>query len=145
MDFQFHYNPSQANKHLSRDPCLEFEAVDDRDALYAELRRQVLLLIADDNDDFAETTCSDFLRACKPGSDKLNGSFLAKLQPGSYVDWCEWDRRNTDSVPRWLVNLWRKGNGTGVFIPQIVKSRQCGHGRNRMNKGRRRAYKQVAL
>ncbi|OAY31278.1 uncharacterized protein LOC110631122 [Manihot esculenta] len=121
---------------MSLDHCLEFEANDDQDDyFYAELRQQVLLLISDDNDDLAETRSSNFPADCKPGSNRLTGSFPVKLRPESYFDW--WGTRDADSVPTWLVNLWRNGNGTGVFIPQ--SRRRCVRGR--MNKGRRRAYK----
>ncbi|THG13909.1 hypothetical protein TEA_016064 [Camellia sinensis var. sinensis] len=60
----------------------------------------------------------------------------ATVIPGSYFSWLE--NEGTNAVPpTWLVNLWRTGNGTGVFIPHIVKSRRRHKNRGRNNdKGR---------
>lgn len=59
------------------------------------------------------------------GAGERGGShgFSSALQPGSYFNW--WESENyANTAPTWLVNLWRNGNGTGVFIPHIVKSRR---------------------
>ncbi|KAG7982433.1 hypothetical protein I3843_04G052400 [Carya illinoinensis] len=114
---------------------------DSNDILYAEIRRQILLLTADEDEDFQKTRRRNSSGVAKGRSSKNSltsaCSYPAILQPGSYFNWGE--NEDANSVPAWLLNLWKNGNGTGVFIPQIVKSRTyCKPGR--MNK---RMYKRV--
>ncbi|XP_011008324.1 PREDICTED: uncharacterized protein LOC105113724 [Populus euphratica] len=126
---------------METDPNLEFEGVEYSDVYYAELKRQILLLTADDDDEVYVTSHSrlvDIQR--KQDSNSLTNSFPTTLQPGSYFYW--WERQKTELVPTWLENVWRSnGNGTGVFIPQIVKSRR--YRRGRVNNVRRRSHKPV--
>lgn len=132
MDFHCS-NQTQANRKMiadtnlefGSDPYLEFECVED-DIFYAELRRQVLLLTADDNEDFSDIKHSNSLSTCIRGSNSLTSNYPTTLQPGSYFNW--WEMENTDSVPAWLAKLWKNGHGTGVFIPQIANSRRHKHG-----------------
>ncbi|KAJ6356924.1 hypothetical protein OIU78_004922 [Salix suchowensis] len=109
---EFHYsNQTRSERQMGADTNLEFEGVEYSDAYYAELGKQILLLTADDDE-----------------------------EPGSYFNW--WERQKTDSVPAWPENSWRSnGNGTGVFIPQIVNSRR--YRRGRVNNVRRRSHKPV--
>ena len=115
------YNETQDRHMTSEDYDCELSGFDGDDVLYAELRRQLLLLTADEDEDLGERKHSDLIGACKQGSNRWVGNSPTKLQPGSYFNW--WGSACNDSVPTWLVNLWRNGGGTGVFIPQIVKSR----------------------
>ncbi|KAJ4843142.1 hypothetical protein Tsubulata_018566, partial [Turnera subulata] len=108
---------AQDNMQLNTDRNLGFESFDEDDSFYAELRRQVLLLIADDNDDCTMIKSSTLITARKRCSSGLTTSFPTTLQPGSYFNW--WERENADSVPTWLVNLWRNGKGTGVKKEQL--------------------------
>ncbi|KAG5532468.1 hypothetical protein RHGRI_026936 [Rhododendron griersonianum] len=97
-----------------------FEA--DDDVFYAELRRQILLLTLEDDDEnavFPKTRRLDARGGAKQGS---GSSVPAVRLPGSCFGWLE--DENSNAVPTWLVNLWRHGNGTGVFIPHIAKSRR---------------------
>ncbi|KAE8724634.1 BZIP transcription factor family protein isoform 1 [Hibiscus syriacus] len=116
----------------------EYQGIDEDDVLFDEIRRQILVLTADD-EDHQETDVIDSVSsvANKPGTRRALGN-LSSLQHGRYFNWP--DTENTDSVPTWLVNLWRTGNGTGVFIPHINKSTRR-HRPGRVN--RRRVYRPV--
>ncbi|KAE8661403.1 BZIP transcription factor family protein isoform 1 [Hibiscus syriacus] len=111
---------------------------DEDDVFFDEIRRQILVLTADD-EDHQETDVIDSVSfgANKPGRRRTVGN-PSSLQHGSYFSWP--GTKNTDSVPTWLVNLWRTGNGTGVFIPHINKPTKC-HRPGRVN--RRRVYRLV--
>ncbi|GFZ16112.1 hypothetical protein Acr_25g0005210 [Actinidia rufa] len=98
---------------LKKDPSLEI----DDDVFYAELRRQILLLTSEDEDDnteFHENKHSKY--AAKQGS---GFGWSAVPLPGSNFSWSE--NENANVVPIWLLNLWRHGNGTGVFIPHTCQ------------------------
>lgn len=85
------------------------------DIFYAEIRRQILLLTADDEEeDFPESRNS---WSASEGSEK------GRCYPSGYFN--GWDsERSGHSMPNWLSNLWRNGNGTGVFIPKINNSKR---------------------
>jgi hypothetical protein len=102
---------------------LEFKGGKDGhdDDPYAEIRRQILLLTADDDEDLPVNSPKS-ISAAKRSSNSFKASSVTGLQHGVYFNW--WEDENTNSVPAWLANLWRNGNGTGVFIPQVVKSRR---------------------
>nr|XP_027096824.1 uncharacterized protein LOC113716628 [Coffea arabica] len=111
---------------------------DEDDLFYAELRRQVLVLTAEDDEDCQENRHPN---TGKLSHQNLNFSHVSKLQPGCYYNWLGNDE--TESAPTWLFNLWKPGNGTGVFIPQIIKSRRRYRPRKKNNE-RGRKYKPVA-
>jgi hypothetical protein len=103
------------------DQYLELEGGGDddhNDVLFADIRRQILLLTADEDEDVHKDKQRNSISPVRRSSSSL------VLQPGSYFNW--WENDNTNTVPAWLVSLWRSnnGNGTGVFIPQIVRSRR---------------------
>ncbi|XP_059451330.1 uncharacterized protein LOC132182155 [Corylus avellana] len=113
---------------------------DHNDVLFADIRRQILLLTADEDEDV--DVHKDKQRNSISPVRRSSSSLAAVLQPGSYFNW--WEKDNTNTVPAWLVSLWRSnnGNGTGVFIPQIVRSRRHYKPAGRMN-SQRRVYKRV--
>lgn len=106
----------QSNMDTNTDHHLELEG----DVLYADIRRQILLLTADE-DDHEDVHKTKQQNSFSPVRRSSNSS-TAILQPGSYFNW--WENENSNAVPAWLVSLWSNGNGTGVFIPQIVRSRR---------------------
>lgn len=108
--------------NMNIDPS--YEAIDEDDVFYAEMRRQILLLTADDDEDYRETNIFHSVSSSKTGSNRPVGNFSSSLQYESYFG--SWERDNANSVPTWLANLWRygNGNGTGVFIPRVSKSRR---------------------
>ncbi|KAI9387149.1 hypothetical protein POPTR_010G127900v4 [Populus trichocarpa] len=141
---EFHCSShTRSERQMGTDPNLEFEGVEYSDVYYAELKKQILLLTADDDEEVDVTNHSrlvDIQR--KQDSNSLTNSFPTTLQPGSYFNW--WERQKTDLVPTWPENLWRSnGNGTGVFIPQIVKSRR--YRRGGVNNVRRRYTSQWSI
>ncbi|XVF43017.1 hypothetical protein PTKIN_Ptkin02bG0006700 [Pterospermum kingtungense] len=120
--------------NMNIDPSYEYEGIDEDDVFYAEIRRQILLLTADDEEDYRETNIfNDSVSGSKPGSNRP----VCNFSYGSYFS--SWERENTNSVPTWLANLWRNGNGTGVFIPHHVDKSRRRHRPGRMMK--RKVYR----
>ncbi|KAA8529190.1 hypothetical protein F0562_034011 [Nyssa sinensis] len=122
---------------MNTEPSLEFERYED-DVFYAELRRQILFLTAEEEDDgdFLKTKHSNSLGV---GEERPRISCISTVPPGNYFNWSETE--NSNSVPTWILNLWRNGNGTGVFIPHIIKSRR--HKPRRKNSDKARTCRQV--
>ncbi|KDP47133.1 hypothetical protein JCGZ_22129 [Jatropha curcas] len=135
---------------MGKDHDLVLEAIDydqeeeEGDAFYNELRRQILVLTEDDDDndeDFLENKHGTSKSDSRQISLKRSINFETQLL-GSCYSSC-WESDGGSSVPPWLVNLWRNGNGgTGVFIPHIVKSRRR-HKSGKKNNGKRKINKQV--
>lgn len=114
---EFDYSTVQSNMDMNNtDRHVELEG----DVLYADIRRQILLLTADEDEDVHKDKRRNSFSS--PVKSSTNSLSTAILQPGSYFNW--WENENSNTVPAWLVNLWNNGNGTGVFIPQIVRSRR---------------------
>ncbi|XP_009799341.1 uncharacterized protein [Nicotiana sylvestris] len=116
----------------------EFEG----DDFYNELRRQVLILTTEDEED------DRYSNEIK-NSNKVEMKSYSVLQPaGVHFSWSG-DKEDNNKVPKWLSDLWRKGNrdevfnGTGVFIPHIVKSRRRNKPRRKNTEGGK-AYRPVA-
>lgn len=84
----------------------DFEYEDD--VFYSELRRRVLQLTEDYEEDEEERVCGR----------KDSNMVVAEKQRG-YYDWPP--NKEGIAAPASIMNLWRAGNGTGVFIPQIVQ------------------------
>ncbi|KAH6834476.1 hypothetical protein C2S53_004211 [Perilla frutescens var. hirtella] len=119
----------------------DFEYEDD--VFYSELRKQVLQLTAEDDDDqeqavFDESKNLNMVAPQKGGHD--DGARHRVSLDGGYYNW----PRNKEEVaaPAWIMNLWKTGNGTGVFIPQIVQSKKKNRPRRRKNE-RGRTYRRV--
>ncbi|KAK9276366.1 hypothetical protein L1049_005899 [Liquidambar formosana] len=117
---------------MHTDSSLEFE---DDDVFYTDLQRQVLLLTADDDEEFLEKKTDNSRNAIKQGYKRSMAGF-----PTNYSNWEM--NENSGLPPAWLSNLWRNSNGTGVFIPHIVKSRRK-QKTGRMNTAGGRKYKQM--
>ncbi|KAI3453005.1 hypothetical protein Pfo_009668 [Paulownia fortunei] len=115
----------------------EYEEEDD--VSYDELRRQVLQLTAEDDDeDVHENKILNTIEAQKQGP--YNGPCIVP-QPSCYYNWLG-NKEDCAAAPAWILNLWRSGNGTGVFIPQTVQSRSKNRSRRKKNE-RGRTYKRV--
>ncbi|KAM7276722.1 hypothetical protein ACFE04_018588 [Oxalis oulophora] len=131
-----HYYITNKDFSLNQLGLYEVEEEDDDDVFYAELRKRVLLLMEEE-----EEECLSVRKPAKRYSS-------CALEPGSYFDW-RWGYETSsvnETVPTWLVNLWRRnnsGNGTGVFIPHIVKSRRRQNKSGNRNNQRRRIHKRA--
>ncbi|KAB2624311.1 hypothetical protein D8674_015971 [Pyrus ussuriensis x Pyrus communis] len=115
--------------------------VDDDDVFFAEIRSQILALTSDDEDfpDSKSAKYNSFSRnVTKPPAGHTISSSLG------YISWLGNKNSSSYAVPASLAKLWENSNvaGTGVFIPQAVKSRRDCRPR-RMNNDRRRTYKRV--
>ncbi|KAL2542640.1 Uncharacterized protein Adt_03618 [Abeliophyllum distichum] len=108
---------------------------DEDDVFYDELRRQVLQLTADDDGD-------EFLNPVEPRKKGSSTSLPFVPQSRCHYNWSE-----NCVAPPWLLNLWTttgKGNGTGVFIPQNIKSsRRRNYKPRRKNNERGKMHKLV--
>ncbi|KAI3720003.1 hypothetical protein L6452_20910 [Arctium lappa] len=99
-----------------------WDAEEDDAAFYAELTRQMLLLMDEDHEEIHSRNVELSRRSLV--SSVTSGT-------GNYFSW--WDK-GPEEVPSWMERLWtaasNKGSGTGVFIPQVVaagKSRRRRH------------------
>lgn len=108
---QFNFNMGMNTK-----PSLKFLEEDD-DEFFAEMRKQIMILTADQSEDFPETK-------------SVNPSFSSITNPrslnctSSNGNWSLWQNEYTTNSVQ-LANLGRNSTGTGVFIPQSsVKSRR---------------------
>ncbi|CAK9176232.1 unnamed protein product [Ilex paraguariensis] len=123
------------------DPFYESDGDDNGgdDAFYAEIRRQILLLTADDDKDFNKNNDSGSTRVT---THTTNYGYAIAQPSGSYFFWP--GNENTDTIPPRVLNLWRTGNGTGVFIPQVVKPRRRHNKPRRKKIDKGRTYQPVA-
>lgn len=93
----------------------------DDDTFYAEIRRQILLLTSEDNEDSLERKR---YKSTSVGNNGYGGSIrsvYSRTSPPA-SNFCSWETNSSDSPPYWLVSLWKNGKGTGVFIPQAASS-----------------------
>ncbi|CAH1416877.1 unnamed protein product [Lactuca virosa] len=99
-------------------------------AFYAELTRQILLIMEDDDETHARINRKGEL-------PELQGRVV--VTSGNYFSW--WEGGRSMEVPSWMERLWASnGPGTGVFIPRVVaggKSRRRRHNKPRRNDGGR--------
>lgn len=104
----------------------------DDEAYYIELRRQILLLTADEDEEFPHAIVSNSIPADpqRVSSRLLTSSSSCAVLQTKEGSSCLplWDGEDsTNSASTWLVNLRSTtGYGTGVFIPQnqILQSRR---------------------
>lgn len=106
---------------MNSGPSVLFETENEGDPFYAEIKRQILLLTSEDNEDLVETRSLN-----NPidvtNDDGLNRSIYSfnSESPPPTSNFYLWGTQSSDSPPIWLVNLWKNGKGTGVFIPQVA-------------------------
>ncbi|XP_057765769.1 uncharacterized protein LOC130986379 [Salvia miltiorrhiza] len=122
MDFQFE----------------EYEYEDD--VFYSELRKQVLQLTAEDDDVEEQVYRNKNSNKVAAQREGLDDGHRHISRDGGYYDWPP--NKEEVAAPAWVMNLWRTGNGTGVFIPQIVQSKKKNRPRRKRNE-RGRTYKRV--
>ncbi|KAL8518287.1 hypothetical protein ACS0TY_009591 [Phlomoides rotata] len=116
----------------TRNVYLVDELGDEDDVFYSELRKQVLQLTAEDEEEEVY--------------ENKNLSVVAEhkhgFNNGSYYDWA--GNKEDFAAPVWMLNLWRPGNGTGVFIPQVVQqTKKKNKSRRKRNERGRRTYMRV--
>ncbi|KAI3763874.1 hypothetical protein L2E82_13872 [Cichorium intybus] len=103
-------------------------------AFYANLTRQILLLMDEDDETYARINR-------KNESPEFQGRVV--VTSGNYFS--SWEGGRNLEVPSWMERLWASnGAGTGVFIPRVVatgKTRRRRHNKVRRNDERRmRSY-----
>ncbi|KAK1389957.1 hypothetical protein POM88_018135 [Heracleum sosnowskyi] len=109
---------------------------DGDDKFYAELERRILVLIntADEGDH------SNNSRMMRPTTNNYSSH-----RDQTYFDWTETENPPS-SVPSTILNLWRSNaNGTGVFIPHMVKAKRRNKNRGRKVRTEREIYKAKAV
>ncbi|XP_022889379.1 uncharacterized protein LOC111404879 [Olea europaea var. sylvestris] len=140
MDFHRNLKQEMYAKNVFSYDEFEEEHEEDDDVFYSELRRQVMLLTAEDSDDeeLRENRSSPNMNeARKHGSIPMTSSVKP---PTCFYNWS--GNKEDYAAPAWILNLWRTGNGTGVFIPQIVRSRRNKPRRTKKNE-KGRTYRQI--
>ncbi|KAL9317113.1 hypothetical protein ACSQ67_013630 [Phaseolus vulgaris] len=123
---------------MNSDPRVMSDAEYEEDTSYAEIRRQILLLTSEDNEDLLQTTSFNPINVTDGGSNRSVYRFNWASPPPS--NFCLWEGHGSGSPPLWLANLWKSGKGTGVFIPQVASRKNQRPGK--MN-SRRKIYRPV--
>lgn len=106
-------------------------------AFYAQITRQILLLMDEDDETHANGTMKH-----APEFERRLVSDGGYLFSGKDFGWLDDGRRV--EVPGWMERLWaNNGGGTGVFIPREVaasKFRRKRYHKSRKNKNGRRMH-----
>lgn len=90
------------------------EYKEEDDGFYDDLRRQILQLTNEEEDDDVH---KDHVLKNKIVEARKQGPLHGPLR---YYDW-PGIKEDSSATPAWMLKLWRSGNGTGVFIPQTVQ------------------------
>ncbi|KEH44252.1 hypothetical protein MtrunA17_Chr1g0210141 [Medicago truncatula] len=125
---------------MNSDSSVWFETENEDDTFYDEIKRQILLLTSEeDNEDLVETNSFRQIDVTNDGSNRSIYNYNNATKPTRkfYL----WETDSSGSPPIWLTNLWRNGKGTGVFIPQV----SCKENQRpaRMNNRTRKIYRPV--
>ncbi|KAK4410337.1 hypothetical protein Sango_0106700 [Sesamum angolense] len=112
----------------------EFEY--DDDVFYKELRRQVLQLTAEDDHHYDDESYEN-----KNPNMRKQGQNYGATNDRCYYNWP--GNKDDHAAPAWILNLWRTGNGTGVFIPQINAQTRPKNRPRKKNKRGGRTFKGV--
>lgn len=112
-----------------------FEADMEDDLFYAEIKRRILqLTIEDEEGDNVgyigerETKRVNNTTVYRGGGGDGGGLLFGPssgygLGGGGHV--CSWEAQSFGGPPPvWLMNLWKNGKGTGVFIPQATRCKK---------------------
>ncbi|KAK7407564.1 hypothetical protein VNO78_09517 [Psophocarpus tetragonolobus] len=110
------------------------------DTFYSEIRRQILQLIAEDDEDLLIRKKS--FNEASSVSVGVGSTMLAHKSKSPLANhFCSRESHCSGS-PQGLVNMRRSGRGTGVFIPQVVTGNT--YQRPGTMNGRKQIYKPVA-
>lgn len=97
---------------------------DEDDIFYSDLRKQVLQLTVEDEEEKEERVHGNrnvnMVTGQKQGFNRAPRG--GPPPDGGYYDWA--GNKEDHTAPVWMLNLWRPGNGTGVFIPQAVHAKK---------------------
>lgn len=104
---------------VNSDTSVMFETENEDDTFYAEIKRQILLLTSEDNEDLIESKSFNSIDVANDGLNKSISSFDCETRTQKR-NFYLWEAESVGSPPIWLVNLWKNGKGTGVFIPQVT-------------------------
>ncbi|CAL0315317.1 unnamed protein product [Lupinus luteus] len=90
----------------------------DDDSFYTEIRKEILLLTSEDNEEILERKSTGVFIPQPITYRRHHRSYSSNL--GS------WKNENFRLPPYWFEKLWNNENekGTGVFIPQAVTCRR---------------------
>ncbi|KAL2347558.1 hypothetical protein Fmac_001558 [Flemingia macrophylla] len=110
----------------------------DDDTFYAEIRRQILQLTSEEDEDLLVKKRFDQASVGGGGSRRL---VCDRTSPQAN-HFCSWETHSSGS-PDWFVNTWKSGRGTGVFIPQVATGKKYHRTGTRTMNSRKQIYKPV--